>query len=134
MQVEGFFGYGREILCAFAGPAVNLVLALVLARLEMPAFSGLNLAMAIFNLLPLSVLDGGRALSCAACVLFGPEQTRWLIMRLEWVLSTLLLLCGGIVLGLGGNVTLLVVSVWLVTTLNNTKDETWRKKGLSRAV
>ena len=117
MQVEGFMGYGREILCAFAGPAVNLILALSMTRMKLFAFSGLNLAMGLFNLLPLRTLDGGRVLSCAACAIFDPERVHWLIARLEWILSMVLLLCGGIVAGLGGNVTLVVVAVWLLGAL-----------------
>lgn len=134
MQLAGAMGYRREIVCVLAGPAVNLVLALVLARMGLLACSGLNLAMGLFNLLPLRVLDGGRALACVACILFGPERALGLMACVEWVLSALLLLCAGAVLGLGGNVTLLVVSVWLFAALGKTKDKTWRKKGLSRTV
>lgn len=134
MQVEGTMGYGGEIICALAGPVVNLLLAFAAARLGMFAFSGLNLAMGFFNLLPLRALDGGRVLSCATCLFFGPERAYRMITVLEFVLSALLLVCAGVVLGLGGNVTLLVVSVWLVTAMQKAKDKTWWKKGLSRNV
>lgn len=134
MQVEGILSYGSEILCAFAGPAVNLMLSFAAAKVGVFAFAGLNLAMALFNLLPLGVLDGGRALSGMVSMLFGPERARSLVTTLELVLSVLLVLCGSAVLGLGGNVTLFVVSVWLVARLQRSKDKTWRKKGLSSNV
>ena len=58
-----YLPYGREILCTLAGPMVNLLLALVLARAAGDyALAGANLLLGIFNLLPIPSLDGGRAL------------------------------------------------------------------------
>jgi stage IV sporulation protein FB len=55
--------YPREILCTLAGPAVNLLLALALARLGgRYVAAGANLLLGCFNLLPVPALDGGRAL------------------------------------------------------------------------
>ena len=55
--------YPREIACTLAGPAVNLLLALLFARWAVNyAAAGANLLLGCFNLLPIPALDGGRAL------------------------------------------------------------------------
>lgn len=56
--------YGREILAVAAGPAANLVLFTVLSLCgrQIPVFyvfSGAQLVLAVFNLLPVRPLDGG---------------------------------------------------------------------------
>ena len=132
LVVEGTLSYGKELLCALAGPLVNLLLALGAARIGSPVFAGLNLALGLFNLLPVSALDGGRILSCLICVFWGPERAQRLCTAVDAALSLLLCVYGGLLLGTGGNVTLLIIAVWLVRSLCSAEWETWRKKGLSR--
>ena len=77
-----YLPYGREIFCTLAGPAVNLVLAVVLARAAGNyLLAGANLFLGVFNLLPLPSLDGGRALhlavSWATDPLLADRVCRW---------------------------------------------------------
>lgn len=58
-----YLSYGRDILCTAAGPAVNLILALLLARVSGDyLLAGANLLQGLFNLLPVPGLDGARLL------------------------------------------------------------------------
>ena len=66
--------FAREILIAFAGPAVSLLLAGVFRVTSwattaplLPDFFWLNLGFGLFNLLPVRQLDGGRALYFLLC-------------------------------------------------------------------
>lgn len=56
--------YSGELLSVLAGPGINLLLAVCTARAgeRWHLFSGLNLSLGLFNLLPLPGLDGSRAL------------------------------------------------------------------------
>ena len=121
-------------LSAAGAEMVNLILALGSARMGAAVFAGLNLALGLFNLLPLSALDGGRILSCAACVFLGLERARRLSIVADGTLSLLLFVCGGMLLRAGGNVTLLVIAIWLIQSVCRSEGKTWRKKGLSRTL
>ena len=114
LRLDGTLSYGRELLCALAGPAVNLVLGFYLARVGWPIFAGLNLVLGLFNLLPLRALDGGRALGCLAALLPWSEQAESLLCWLDILLTAVSVLCGLLVLLAGGNATLLLVGMWLL--------------------
>ena len=114
MEVDRCLSYGRECLAALAGPAVNLLLALLLCRLpggELAA--GLNLVLACFNLLPVGRLDGGRALGCFLAWRLGPEAAWRLGRRLDRLLVGGLLAAGILLARVGNSVTLLLTALWL---------------------
>lgn len=107
-------GYWQEGLSALAGPGVNLLLAFACCKVPNGLnFAGLNLVLALFNLLPVGRLDGGRALYCTLTLLASPEAAdraeRWLDC-----LCTAGAMVSGLFLALfRGNITLLLVALWL---------------------
>lgn len=108
-----------SMACALAGPAVNLAAALGSAhgaeRLGEWAylFAGLNLSLALFNLLPLRRLDGGRTLCAGLSWLWSDRLGEAAAAFCEQVLLLLLLLGGAALLWLRHNATLLVTALGL---------------------
>jgi len=123
MDYEGRrVGYWGEIAIACMGPLFNLALAYGASLLgrytgsETAFFlAGISLGAALFNLLPIYQLDGGRALYC---LLAWAVDVDW-AGRVSCVMSCALifvLLLGGLLLFLcsAWNFTLFTIAVWLL--------------------
>ena len=123
--------YGRELLTAAAGPGTNLLLA-ALTGPRWPLFTGLNLALAVFNLLPLEPLDGGRMLRCCLSLTLGPGGADRAGRLLSRAAACLLLLLGLWAALRGGNPTLLLAALWLCAAATGDFREKWGKRVVSR--
>lgn len=116
--VAGGVSYVGELLAALAGPAVNLVLAAWFSHVPGGAFfSGINLVLGVFNLIPVGRLDGGRALGCLLGLTVGPEWGRKIMCLSSWACTFVLCVLGGWLLGMGGNGTLLLIALWMTLSM-----------------
>ncbi|WP_202620961.1 site-2 protease family protein [Pseudoflavonifractor sp. 524-17] len=104
-------GRWARMAVALAGPGVNLLLAFgaVQAGEKAYLFAGLNLGLALFNLLPVSGLDGGRALA----VLLAGRRWEGLDRALSTGLSLGVTFSGLWLMGKTRNPTLLLTGSWL---------------------
>lgn len=119
MQVAGRLSYGGELLAAAAGPAVNLILALLLGyggRLWSPLylFAGAQLVLGVFNLLPVLPLDGGSLLWNLAAWLTEPYTADRVAGVVGFGVAALLTLAAGAALMLGGSPFLLLAAAGLL--------------------
>ncbi len=110
--------YGRQALVLLAGPAVNLLSAVLLALCGGNAVAvAAHGLLGGFNLLPIEALDGGQCLRCLVAARWGGERaervTRGVSVAVLLPLST----AGFFLLLRGGNATLLAVSVYLTVRL-----------------
>lgn len=114
MKLDSPLGYCQEGLAALAGPGVNLLAALLFCRWPWGrTFSGLNLALGCFNLLPVSVMDGGRAMACTLSLLAAPEVAGAVSGVMDRAVTAAMLACGLLLAGAKGNFTMLLVALWL---------------------
>ena len=85
----------KKLICVLAGPAGSFAVLIVSAYF--PRMAVCALAQGVYNLLPLYPLDGGRALRCAASILFPEVVGNSIIAIVEWM--TIVIVCGAGVLG-----------------------------------
>ncbi|MDF2838457.1 MAG: peptidase [Evtepia sp.] len=118
------FSYREELLIAAAGPIMSLALAVISASCAVGhsrnenvlMFSGLNLAVGVFNLLPAGPLDGGRMLKIFLLKRFSLQEGEQVYYYISALFSIGLLSLGIFhLVRLGGNVTLLLTGIWLLT-------------------
>ena len=134
MSVARPLSPGRMVLAALAGPGMNLLAALAgiaLARRgigeRLYLFAGLNLGLAVFNLLPAGWLDGGRVLE-SLLAWRGREELGQRVTDLCAFLVAALLLAGGMLLfwqSGGRNFTILVAGLWMTGAV-------WRESGTGK--
>ncbi len=99
----------KEAAIAAGGPCANIFLAAFLFIAGKETLATLNLALAFFNLLPVSVLDGGHILSA----LFPDSKA---VQRLSLGCAVLILIAGiTVAVYSKKNFTLLIVSLYLLT-------------------
>ncbi len=119
-MVYGGLGYAGEAVTALMGPGASLSLALASALFGrvfsyVPAYhlAGLSMLLAIFNMLPVFPLDGGRAMfSIIAKVLGLPAAER--IRRIcNLAFTGVLGVLGAAMLWLSGNPTVLITAGFL---------------------
>lgn len=107
-------GYGQEILAAGAGPAVNLALYILCEDIQWGnTFAGINLVLAIFNLIPVAQLDGGRIFFCMLSLLFGPYWADVIKYVSDRLIVILVLILGTVLFLFCRNSSMLLVALWL---------------------
>lgn len=110
--------YSGELAAVLAGPGANLLCAALLTALcgtRCAVFTGANLVLCAFNLLPVRPLDGGRALylmtAWAAGPAAGDRVVRWIGGTAALLLAALL---GWVMLRTGGSLWLLPAAAGLL--------------------
>ena len=112
-----FIPYWQELVCTLAGPGMNILAALFLSRLaEDYLLAGTNILQGVFNLLPLTGLDGSRALYLMISWLIDPVCADRVCCFVELVCALLLVACSlylTVCCGTGGFLLLAVIGIFI---------------------
>lgn len=126
--------YRQELIVAAAGPAVNLMLAAVSSRVSAGlAFAGVNLALGMFNLLPVGELDGSRILRCALSCAVPDGMAYAAFGGLEFCFTVIFVGAGIVLAFKNRNLTLFLTAFWLLKRFGREKIKILRKKNGNRA-
>lgn len=118
----------KKILIAFAGPMVNLFLVVITIlfknKLEVIYYQEIiysNLVIAIFNLLPIYPLDGGRILNGIIHIIKGKKQALFITNQISNIVMVLLTAISSIAIYHYKNIAILfiIIYLWLLTILEN---------------
>ena len=117
---RGRQSYIAEAVVALAGPICNLLVAYLFAQFgtlggDALFFSGANLLLGLFNLLPISSLDGGRALYFFCAKLFGIDTAETIGEKVSTFCAAALFLFGiWVFLVSGWNLSLMLIAACLL--------------------
>ena len=107
--------YGKEALCALAGPLANLLFALLFSISGLYTLAGTGLVEGGLNLIPARRMDGGRAIYMLSCGKHGMERAERQACVLSCVSAFILLGLGlYVAIKSGRNFTLLLLGLWLL--------------------
>ncbi|MFU0833111.1 MAG: Peptidase M50 [Oscillospiraceae bacterium] len=114
-------GYVRDALVSLAGPAANLLAAGLFFTFCGSTAQNLvmaNIALCIFNLLPIEPLDGGQALYALLCLHWEPNTAARTVEIISFLVLLPLSAVGFIILFRSpGNFTLFAVCLYLIFML-----------------
>ena len=80
----------KKIIILFMGPISNLIIAFVFAILEMPVLVYINIIIVIFNLLPISPLDGGQILNRILRIIYGNKEAYRITNSLNTIIMSVI--------------------------------------------
>ncbi|NLA76998.1 MAG: hypothetical protein GX851_04085 [Clostridiales bacterium] len=121
---ETKLSYAGEVLCALGGPVVNILLSVLFSVLYVSGMQSfaraakINLALGLFNLMPVGELDGGRALTAFLCTRFSPVTAERIMLFVSVAVLLPVSFAGFYVLiDSGYNFTLLIAAVYIALNL-----------------
>lgn len=137
-QIQGLFEERpqSEMLIALAGPAANVLMVMILTTLQhytglalpyQEPFVAANLQLAVFNLLPLLPMDGGRILrsALARCISLGKATRLAADLGILGGTALCVAAAAGWLRGSGRAVTILLGLTVLLTALRERRNASW---------
>lgn len=120
MRISGKLSNRKSLIISLAGPIFSIIAGLLFEN-KFLRYS--NLALGIFNLLPVKGLDGGKIFDIILTKAAGSIRSCQIIKVTSAVISALLFVLGGYAAFITGfNISLILVSVFLIYSLISGND------------
>ena len=103
----------KKIIILFMGPISNLIIAFVFAILEMPVIVYINIIIAIFNLLPISPLDGGQILNRILRIRYGNKEAYRITNSLNTIIMSVITAISSILILYLKNISIVIILIFM---------------------
>lgn len=103
----------KKIIILFMGPISNLIIAFVFAILEMPVIVYINIIIAIFNLLPISPLDGGQILNRILRIIYGNKEAYRITNSLNTIIMSVITAISSILILYLKNISIVIILIFM---------------------
>lgn len=103
----------KKIIILFMGPISNLIIASVFAILEMPVLVYINIIIVIFNLLPISPLDGGQILNRILRIIFGNKEAYTITNSLNTIIMSVITAISSILILYLKNISIVIILIFM---------------------
>ena len=108
----------KKIIVALAGPISNLLIAVITGITTSPSnITNLifyaNILIAIFNLLPIYPLDGGRVIKGLLHIIFGKWKAKKIVNELSYIITVILTAISSIAVFYYKNIAIVAIVVYL---------------------
>ena len=103
----------KKIIILFMGPISNLIIASVFAILEMPVIVYINIIIAIFNLLPISPLDGGQILNRILRIIYGNKEAYRITNSLNTIIISVITAISSILILYLKNISIVIILIFM---------------------
>jgi len=114
----------NKIIIALAGPFINIALAIIFGFINISMQStiiSVNILLAIFNLVPIYPLDGGRIIKSIIRIKEGREKAEDITNKISNILMIILTVLSSILILLYKNIGLLIIItyLWIIVIKEN---------------
>ena len=113
----------KKIIVATAGPLINLIISFIYSYIGNNIAVYSNILIALFNLIPIYPLDGGRILNGLLHIIWGRKKSKEITYVLSNILIIVATILGSICILIYKNVAifLIIIALWGIVLKENLK-------------
>ena len=123
----------KKVIVALAGPCISFIIAIIYMKIEPYYFNKTdiiysNILIALFNLMPIYPLDGGRIIKGILHIKFGDMKSQLITYKISYYIMILLTVMASIAVYYYKNIAIFLICIilWIIflksTNIKNYQD------------